>query len=155
MKKVLFILSIMLITTVSAFSQYHTAIGLRGGSHFSGITVRHLPGEHLAYEGILSLRYHGGAMATLLLEHQSNTTWGVDGLNWYWGYGAHAGTWDNSDSRLYNGDFALGADGILGIEYIVPEIPIVVSLDYHPSINILGPGFFHNGTAFSIRYILK
>ncbi len=155
MKKVLFVLSIMLITSVSAFSQYHTAIGLRGGSHFSGITIRHIPGEHITYEGILSLRYHGGAMATLLLEHQYNTTFDVDGLNWYWGYGAHAGTWNNDNNRKFGGDFALGVDGIIGIEYVVPEIPLVFSLDYHPYINIIGPDFFGNGTAFSIRYILN
>lgn len=79
----------------------------------------------------------------------------IDNLNWYYGLGAGAGTYiDGSNTTL-----SVAIAGQIGIEYNFNEIPIQLSLDYRPQINILN---FNNNyspftgdiVAFSIRYIM-
>jgi hypothetical protein len=143
----------------SAFSQYDykTAIGVRAG--FSqGLSIKHFLGHKDAVEGIVSFRYRG-FVATALYERHANA-FAVDHLYWYYGAGAHIGFWDYYDGHPWfdeddGSKTVIGIDGILGIEYNIQDIPINVSLDYKPAINIIG---FSNtvldGGALSIRYML-
>ena len=39
--------------------------------------------------------------------------------------------------------YALGLDGIVGLEYKIPEIPFAISLDMKPLIEIDGNGYFY------------
>ncbi len=65
--------------------------------------------------------------------------WNVDGgFNWYAGFGAGIGSWNDSriNSNRNDGLF-INADGDVGIEYNF-GIPLLISLDFRPEIGILG-----------------
>ena len=48
-----------------------------------------------------------------------------------------------------------GIDGVAGIEYTFDEIPINISLDIVPSINVIPyVGYWQRG-AISVRYVFK
>lgn len=153
MKKLLLtIITIALFTVVTNAQDYRTAIGIRGGLPANGLTVKQFLNEKHAVEGILATSYKG-FVATALYENE-HWTGHYPGLNWFWGFGAHLGFW--GDYNPYTDNYAgavIGADFILGLEYTFDEIPLNLSLDFLPSINLIGYsgwGGFHSG--LSIRY---
>ena len=156
MKKFLLINVFAVITIVAANAQdYKTSLGLRAGVPY-GVTVKHFLSKYDAVEGILASRW-GGFAVTGLYERES-WTGHYPGLNWYWGVGAHVGFWSGSTNPnlggTYNGAAVFGADGILGLEYTFDEIPLNLSLDLLPTINIFGStGWGGINGALSIRYV--
>lgn len=153
MKKILFavLLAVILTFTVNA-QDYKTSIGLRAGVPY-GISVKHFLSETNAVEGILASRW-GGFVVTGIYENE-HWTGEYPGLNWFWGVGAHVGFWDNSPYiSAINRGAVIGADGIVGLEYTFDEIPLNLSLDLLPSINLLGSSGWNgiNG-ALSMRYV--
>ncbi len=155
MKKLLLsIIAIALFSVVSQAQDYKTAIGIRGGYPANGLTVKQFMNEKNALEGILATSYNG-FVVTALYENE-HWTGHYPGLNWFWGFGAHVGFWgdDNNYNRTDNYVGAvIGADFILGIEYTFDEIPLNLSLDLIPSINLIGhSGFGGLYSGLSIRY---
>ena len=141
-------------SSVSA-QDYNTAIGVRGG-FYNGLTIKHFIGSKAALEGIFSSRWRGFNITGLY--EINNPIAEVAGLNWYYGVGGHIGFWNGRYVHWkddYNDHTVIGADGILGLEYNFSEIPINLSIDWKPAINLVGyNGFWGDGGAFSIRYIL-
>ena len=155
MKKILMtIIVIFCIVTFSNAQDYNTGIGLRGGLS-NGLTIKHFLGEKVAIEGILTSRWSGFSITGLYEIH--NQAFGVDRLNWYYGFGGHVGFWNGDDVKWAddNSNYTvIGIDGILGMEYNFNEIPINLSIDWKPAFNIIGySGFWGDGGAISIRYI--
>jgi len=155
MKKMLLTIAITICLSAFANAQaYNTGIGLRVGPYI-GFTVKHFLNEKSAIEGLVSTRWKGIEFTGLYEIH--NQAFKVDRLNWYFGGGAHIG--------FYNGDNAswgeagksyanFGIDGILGLEYSFKEVPINLSLDWKPAVNLTGDtGFWGDYGALSIRYI--
>ncbi|WP_310560503.1 hypothetical protein [Flavobacterium sp.] len=71
----------------------------------------------------------------------------VDGqaLKWYVGVGP---------SMVINDDFFLGASGEIGLEYRFEEVPIVLSLDWRPTLWLVKETEFHTGGfGFNARYV--
>ena len=160
MKKLL--LCFLVIGTFTTFKtsaqSYTNAIGARLG-FTQGITFRHFLHEEAAIEGILSTRWNGFLLTGLYEVHKQ-----LSGeLNWFYGGGAHIGYWSNPPARV-RGDHirdsytVVGVDFILGLDFTFPDIPINLSLDWKPAINlingnIIGDGpFWIDGGALSIRY---
>jgi hypothetical protein len=155
MKKIVIIAIIAFCLTATSKAQdYNTGIGLRAG-YTNGLTIKHFIGQKSALEGILGTRW-GGFEITGLYEF-SNQAFRTERLNWYIGFGGHIGFW-NGD-RVYWGDpgtsySVVGIDGILGLEYNFREVPINLSIDWKPAMNIFGhTGFWADGGAISVRYI--
>lgn len=142
------------ISGMALAQDYTTGIGLRGGFS-SGFTVKHFTGERTALEGILSTRWHGFNITGLYEIH--NYPFAVEGLSWYYGVGGHIGFWDGADVDWADDDdtyTVIGIDGVLGLEYSFVEVPIGLSLDWKPALNVIGhSGFWGDGGALSIRYI--
>jgi hypothetical protein len=155
MKKliILFVLIITIVTTSNA-QEYKTSLGLRAGVPY-GLTTKHFLNKNYAVEGLLAVRWQG-FIATALLEDE-HWTGQYPGLNWFWGLGAHVGFWDagnnpNLKSSYYGS--VIGVDGILGLEYTFDEIPLNLSLDLLPTINLIGStGWGGINGALSIRYV--
>lgn len=155
MKNLIFVLLIVLLFGLESKSQdYNTGIGLRGGWG-TGLTVKHFLGDKAAVEGILDSRWRGFSLTGLYEIH--NTAFDIDRLNWYYGFGGHIGFWNGKnvgwadDNNNYT---IIGIDGILGIEYNFDFIPINLSIDWKPALNLAGSsGFWGDGGAISIRYI--
>lgn len=133
---------------------YNTGIGLRAGFS-NGLTVKHFVNNRTAFEGILSSRWRGFEVTGLVEFHAR--AFDTNRLNWYAGFGAHAGFWNGdyvkwgNEGEQYS---VLGLDGILGLEYNFVEVPLNLSIDWKPAYNLWGySGFWADGGALSIRYI--
>ena len=156
MKKLfLLLLTVVLIGSFTVNAQdYKTGIGLRGGLA-NGLTIKHFISNNAAVEGIFSSRWQGFNITGLYEIHKQ--AFNIERLNWYYGAGAHVGFWDGGnvswadDNASYT---VIGVDGILGIEYNFKELPVNLSLDWKPALNIVGySGFWGDGGALSVRYI--
>lgn len=155
MKKRIFliIISIILEVTVQA-QEYKTSMGLRAGLPV-GITAKHFMNRTYAVEGIVATRWGGFVMAGLFEREYRIVDY--PGFYWFWGGGIHIGKWDEGyNPRLkstYAGPVA-GIDGIIGLEYTFDELPLNVSVDLLPSVNLLGSaGWGGINGALSIRYV--
>jgi hypothetical protein len=126
---------------------YNTAIGIRVGGT-SGATIKHFFRRATAVEGILGT-FGNGFSITGLIEKNAQA-FDVEGLNWYYGGGAHIAFYNGN--RYYNvygrdvtyrdnHDVGIGINGIIGMEYILPDnIPVAFSLDFKPFIEIDSDG---------------
>ena len=80
--------------------------------------------------------------------------WNIDGgFNWYAGFGAGIGTYNNKFNNDDDGLF-VNADGNIGIEYNF-EIPLLISIDFRPEfgiINDFGNNDLDLDIALGIRY---
>jgi hypothetical protein len=155
MKKILLAFTLIVSLTALSYGQdYQKAIGLRGGLS-NGITAKMFLGEKSAVEGILSTRWSGFNITALYEIHRANA-FDVERLNWYYGVGGHIGFWNGTYTTWGTSGTSytvIGVDGILGIEYNFLEIPINISLDWKPALNLIGyTGFWADGGAASIRY---
>lgn len=65
-------------------------------------------------------------------------------FKWYYGLGADLG--------IGNGYFGLGVGGQIGIEYKFPDIPLQLSLDATPTLNLTGRMFLWSGGGVGVRY---
>lgn len=152
-KNILLSLMIVFGSFYATSQDYNTGIGLRGGLS-NGLTIKHFIGEKAALEGILTSRWRGFNVTGLYEIHNKT---GVDRLNWYFGAGAHIGFWNGKNVKWANDNndyVVIGIDGILGIEYNFEKVPFNISLDWKPSMNLIGyNGFWGDGGAFSLRYI--
>jgi hypothetical protein len=153
MKKI--ILTVIIIVSIAGIAgaqEYKTGIGLRGGP-YTGLTLKHFLSEKAAIEGLLQTRWSGFEV-TALYELHNYKAFDVDRLNWYYGFGAHIGSYDAKYVPWGSTGSVIGIDGILGIEYNFSEAPINIGLDWKPSFNIVGDTNFRpDGGALSIRYI--
>jgi len=129
---------------------YSTAIGLRAGGT-SGVTLKHFFGASSAGEAIFSF-WPNSFGVTGLYEHYTPT--GLEGMNWYYGGGAHFAVatgkvyrgFDGNRYYVYRDDaypgFGVGLDGIVGAEYKIPRIPFAFSLDVKPFMELSNAGTF-------------
>jgi hypothetical protein len=155
MKKILFVFAFLAIVAASVNAQdYKTSLGLRAGLPY-GLSIKHFISKTNAVEGILASRWQG-FVVTALLENE-HWTGNYPGLNWFWGVGAHIGFWDTGNNPNLNANYrgsVIGADGILGLEYTFDEIPLNLSLDVLPSVNLIGStGWGGINGALTIRYV--
>lgn len=149
---------IVLLTVLAALSvraqhrPYYTwAFGLRAGATggTSGLAIKGFIGETTAIEGIIGY-WHGAPAGTLLLEKYV-PAFRTDGLNWYFGGGAHVtgktgfNRWYVIDRRGYdyvNAGAGYGIDAIAGLEYKVPAAPVAFSIDLKPFVEFSNAGGF-------------
>jgi hypothetical protein len=147
-------LLIALIFSISAIikaQDYENAVGIRAGLS-NGITFKHFISTNDAVEGILSTRW-GGFNITGLYEIHT-TAFETDGLYFYYGGGAHLGSYNNTWFNDTVNHTVIGVDGIIGLEYIVKQVPLNVSLDWKPGMNLIGyTGFWGDELALSVRYM--
>lgn len=118
MRKLLLIFCLSVTITFVANAQYSTAFGLRynGGV---GLSVKQNLRSNNALEGILT-GYNSGINLTLLYEkHQS--AFNSSNWRWYLGTGGHIGSWRGA----YKG------------EHTFDEIPLNISIDWKPSVNLV------------------
>ena len=139
-----FLLLLLGLAHGAAAQKYDTALGARLGGGNYGITLQQRVASRVTIEGIAGLRereYSG----TVLAEYH----FGILGpsLNYYFGAGGHLG--HNKDS----GGFG-GFDGLVGVEYKVAFLPVAISFDFKPSLEINSDDYARFPTAFSIRYVL-
>ncbi|HYG50368.1 MAG TPA: hypothetical protein VD905_05665 [Flavobacteriales bacterium] len=139
MKKIFAVVAFL----ISLNLQAQNAVGLRVGGT-SGVTFKHYSGLN-AYEFIIGA-WPNDLTITGLYERYDHLS-DDPGFSFYYGAGAHAAF--NTYRRVYyydsyrdrwwyaqRGGFGVGINGIIGLEYAFREIPLALSLDLKPFIEI-------------------
>jgi len=155
----------------SSFSQiYEKQVGLRMGVT-SGLSGKVIKDDRTAIEGLFGFR-EGGVQIYVLLESYhpiiktNNNHWMM-----YFGGGGHIGyidgynrvrRWSNSTGYYYEEQRisgpVIGLDGIIGTDYTFKKVPITLTLDFKPFLEIQSFKKFHVNfydVAFSIKYSFK
>jgi hypothetical protein len=122
----LFAFTIQSVTGQANGNAYKTAIGVK--FYPTGVTIKSFMKSNLAFEAIGYFWEKGTRITGLFEYHYSLVPSGR--LKWYIGPGAHVGFY-NKD--FFDGGTSVGIDGVLGLDYKFPGIPINVSLDWQPS----------------------
>ena len=137
---------------------YKTAVGLKFGAYEDGVTIKWFADPSTSYEALLGFRNHGFVVTGLYELNQE--AFNVPELKFYYGFGAHIG----AEGRGYydrigggaeyynNGHVLLGADGVVGLEYVIPKSPIAISLDLNPRLEVATGPFFDIGPGLGVKY---
>ncbi|WP_299990174.1 hypothetical protein [uncultured Pontibacter sp.] len=130
--------------TASQAQKYRTAAGIRLGGDQFGATVQQRIAEKTTLEGIAlvgSREYSG----TLLYQRH----WPMLGkrFNYYLGGGGHIG--NLKDQGVFT-----GLDAIVGVEYKINGLPILLSADVKPALHFNHEDWVNLATGISIRYVI-
>lgn len=132
--------SILTVGSVNAQnSGYKTALGVRLSSSNAminnSVSVKHFLNDKMAIEGLLSFG-DPLAIGALVELHQPMT---ASGLTWYYGGGAYIGFLKkvNTTTQKTTTDPNFGAQGVIGLDYKFNNIPLNLSLDWKPELNIV------------------
>ncbi|TSD67860.1 hypothetical protein FFF34_010865 [Inquilinus sp. KBS0705] len=142
----------------SLAQDYKTALGLKFGGFENGLSVKYFAQPNVAWEGVLGFRNHGVVLTGLYEIHQQ--AFDVPKLNFYYGFGAHLGSVGSGTYKRFNGDdryynesrILLGADAVLGLEYLIPDSPIAISLDLNPRLELATGPFFDLAPGLGLKY---
>ena len=165
------IITLFLLFAFSTFSQvYEKQVGLRLGvtSGFSGKVIKD---NRTAIEGIFGFR-EGGVQIYVLLESYhpliktNKTHWMM-----YFGGGGHVGyidgynrvrRWSNSAGYYYEEQRisgpVIGLDGVIGTDYTFNKVPITLTLEFKPFLELQSFSKFHVNfwdVGFGIKYSFK
>ena len=104
------------------------ALGIRISSQDAvinhSITYKYFLDPSTAIEGLFSFS-DPVALGILLEKHKP---FGAAGLSWFWGAGAYVG---------FGGERNFGAQGVVGLDFIAPTLPINISIDWKPEVNFI------------------
>src|ERR1700744_4175486 len=141
---------------------YQFAAGLKFGGYENGISGKFFMDPTTSIEGEIGLRSPHGLVLTGLYEINQKA-FNIEGFKFYYGFGAHLGAVGAGYYKRFNGDnelytssqILLGADGVLGLEYVIPQSPIAVSLDLNPRIELATGPFFDIAPGLGVKYFFK
>jgi len=129
---------------------YKLGIGLRFSTPAptlsNSVSVKYFIKETAAIEGLISYGNHFGIGGLYEIHRAVNAT---PGLKWYYGGGAYLGF--DSQHKTY-----LGPTGVVGLDYKFEKIPLNLSLDWKPELDMLpGINFIPDAIGLSARFTLK
>jgi hypothetical protein len=142
MKKLFFVLlfSASLIFAQSVSAQgYKTALGVRLSSSAAmvnnSVSFKHFLTERSAIEALFSF----GDPLSLGALYEVHKPLSAEGIQWFYGGGGYIGFVKefnvNKNRNETNTNF--GAMGVLGLDYKFTNIPLNLSLDWKPELNIV------------------
>jgi hypothetical protein len=127
---------------------YRFAVGIRLSNTTptlsNAITGKYFVTEKTAIEGIVSFGNRFGIGGLL----EFSNPFSVEGLSWFYGAGAYVGFQDGSTY--------LGPTGIIGMDYKFANVPLNISLDWKPELDIIPSiNFVPDAVALSVRFTIK
>lgn len=165
--KQIILFGLLVSLALTGFSQDgNKAVGIRGGLS-SGFEYRVFTDDINSYRILLSARRHGLQLTGLKEFHRPNVFDAGEELSFIYGLGAHVGfeSWDKyylqSDypylryRERKTGPIA-GLDGLAGLEYRIPTLPLVAGIEVKPYFNLFGEDFFDLEVfdlAFTLKYV--
>jgi hypothetical protein len=142
MKKFLFVLlfaaALAIVNTASA-QEYKTALGVRLSSSAAmvnnSISLKHFLTETSAIEALFSF----GDPVALGALYEVHKPFSTDGIQWYYGGGGYIsfGKTYNVAKARNESDVQFGAQGVLGLDYKFVNLPLNLSLDWKPELNLV------------------
>lgn len=169
MKKILFLTLFLIFMSFPFVSGQMVTrqAGLRMG-YSSGIfyqVTQHAGTAEIGYTGMLSFKNSGLQFTGLKIIYQSSLDDISSNLFLSWGYGGHIGFNYDDHVRFMGEDYyypdnkfmpLFGVDGWLAAEYRIQDIPLNVSLNWKPFVEMTIPGFVRVvpwDFALSVAYI--
>lgn len=133
MKRILCLPVALFLSCTTAFAQDGSsasdrkhALGIRISSRDAvinhSITYKYFFNSSTAAEALFSFS-DPVALGVLVEKHRP---FGPSGLSWFWGAGAYLG---------FGGGRNLGAQGVLGLDFLAPTLPFNLSVDWKPELN--------------------
>jgi hypothetical protein len=153
MKKILFLVSFISTGFVFSFSAeaqgYKLGLGIRLSNSTptlsNSISVKYFVRENRAVDGLVSF---GGDRFGIGGLYEFHTPMSTPGLQWYWGVGAYVG--------FQNGSTYLGPTGAIGLDYKFEKVPLNLSLDWKPELDLLpGINFVPDAFGLTARFTLQ
>ena len=131
----IFIALFLLVTTFSSYAQDTPSadvrkqqVGIRISSQDAvvnnSITYKYFFNPTTAVEGLFSFS-DPIAIGALIEKHKP---FGSAGLSWFWGAGAYVG---------FGGGRNFGAQGVVGLDFLFPSLPVNLSVDWKPELNFI------------------
>ena len=143
---------LLLLTSTETHGQNEAwGLGLRIGNP-TGITAKRYLGASNAVEVALGTNYNSGGFELLghyLFHFPINN---APGLDWYYGFGGQLQTYDRNEGNR-DDDFEIGADGVIGLEYVFADAPVSIFLDGILFMEIIDDPFdFDLDAGIGVRY---
>jgi len=152
MKKIIFV-TLLSASAKFSFSQstYSKAIGAKFPAGFS-VTYKDFLTDTRNIEAQATI-WNKGFKVSGLYEFNFYSFNNADGLAWFAGPGAHIGFWKEQYKKDYNSNIDIGIDGIIGLDYKFKDAPVNLSIDWQPSITLIGTaGFAPASGGLAVRY---
>lgn len=133
------------------------ALGIRAIGT-TGITYKHFNARGNAFEAILGFGYNSFSITGLSEKYAS--PFDTDIVDMYYGFGGHVVFQSDSNlgvdrNRFDNDDdeFGVGVDFILGLEMMIPDTPLALSLDIKPFFEVAttGNAYFGIDPGFGVK----
>ena len=128
-----------------AAQEYDSGIGIRAGLN-PGVTGKIFFARHSVFktmgalEGIAAIRFKGLAVTTLYEFHTE--IFDTEGFYLFFGGGIHVAYWNNNEvfweTENQEMQTYAGLDGIIGLEYVIRDIPLTIGMDWKPFITLIG-----------------
>jgi hypothetical protein len=144
----------LLFSSVSIAQDYKTSLGIRLSTRDAvvnnSLSFKHFLNSTAAIEALFTIDPKV-AIGALYEIHKDIPS--AEGLTWFYGGGAYIGF----DSDKSNPSRSLaGAQGIVGLDYKFPYIPINLTLDWKPELNLIDNiNFEPAAIGISIRFVFK
>jgi hypothetical protein len=107
----------------------------------NSITYKRFLNSTLAIEGLFTIA-DPAAIGILLEKHIPLS---ASGLTWFWGAGLYAG---------FGGSRRFGAQGAVGLDFVLPSLPINLSVDWKPELNFTRQFSFEpSAVGISARFV--
>ena len=139
MKKVIIALALLLCGLGASAQNYDWGIGIRGGVNQGSLNARFCL-EKNAADLRISLPYKGQGMAL-----DGSYEWCIpviaEGMEFYYGPGLMLGIVPGAEKSY----FSIGFQGVVGLDYKIPRIPVAAFIDYRPQLYCA----FGNGLNFN------
>jgi hypothetical protein len=135
--------------------EYKTALGIRLSSapaiQNNSITFKQFINQKTAVEGLLSF----GDPLSIGALVEFNQPFSTPGLQWFYGAGGYLGFGKelNVAKQIEERKTYFGGQGVVGLDYKFANIPINISLDWKPELNLVSDINFEPGAiGFSARF---
>ena len=161
MKKIVIILLLTASTFISnraSAQEYKTALGVRLSSSAAAvnnsISIKHFINEKAAIEGLFSF---GDPLAfgALLELHKPFPS---SGVKYYYGGGAYLSFIKtfNPNKQINETNASFGAQGVIGLDYKFNNVPLNISLDWKPELNLVSDiNFEPAAIGFTVRFTFE
>lgn len=142
MKKIAFLVfafSATVSVNTSSAQDYKTAIGVRLSSAAAmvnnSVSIKHFISEKVAIEGLLSF----GDPLSIGALAEFHKPLNAGGLTYFYGGGGYLGFVKtfNTNTQKTSTDPNFGAQGVIGLDYKFNNVPLNISLDWKPELNIV------------------
>jgi len=139
----------VLLSQKAVAQDYRFGIGIRLSNSTptlnNSITGKYFITDKSAVEGLVSFGSRFGMGALLEIYKPFNTP----GLKWFYGGGAYVG-FESGPSKTF-----AGPTGILGLDYKFSNVPINISVDWKPELDIIPDiNFVPDAIALSVRFTI-